>query len=174
MKKALSIFILFLLTACQTIPSPNQEVREIFYKYNTLNKIVLEQLDKVLNEEELTKEQKDKYREIFKKQYINLEYKILDQKIIENTAIVLVEITVYDFSKTLSSVSAFKEEFFNKDGNFEKDQYINYKLDELNNTKARIKYTFEISLTNIENSWRVENFLEEKIHKIHGIYQDKY
>jgi hypothetical protein len=176
MKKILSILFILLLFGCTSKPvTPTNEVEDLFYKYNSLDKVVIDQLEEAINAEDLTNEQKDKYKEIFKRQYKDLKYTIKDEVIDDNISTVTVEIEVYDLNKTKTITDAFLEENpkeFEDDGVFNQNKYIDYKLNEMQATKERIKYTLELTLTNIEGTWKIDNLVDSERQKIHGTYEE--
>ena len=70
-KKIFSLLIIvcmLLLTGCGEEMTPRDAVRDYLEKYITLDSSVMSQLDDYLDEEELTSEQKDIYRDVLKKE----------------------------------------------------------------------------------------------------------
>lgn len=176
MKKILSILFILILFGCTSKQvTPSKEVEDLFYKYNSLDKVVMDQLEEAIDKEDLTNEQKNKYKEIFKRQYRDLKYTIKDEVIDDNISTVTVEIEVYDLNKTKTITDAFLEENpqeFEENGIFNKNKYIDYKLNEMQTTKERTRYTLELTLTNIEGSWRIDNLVDSERQKIHGTYEE--
>ena len=82
MKKLIlfATMIMVLATGCgNMMNTPTKKVEEFLSKYQTMDKDVLEQLDDVIKDAgSLVDEQKNDYRELMKKQYKNLSYKIKD------------------------------------------------------------------------------------------------
>ena len=86
MKKFIIVFVLFLssilLIGCGEEMTPTQAVRDYLEGYVTLDDTVVNQLNDYVNDnEDLTKEQKDTYKEILRKQYSSLTYDIKNEKI---------------------------------------------------------------------------------------------
>ena len=95
MKKILSLFIfLLLLVGCSLANSPTSKVEDLLTKYQTLDKDIKTGIDEVINEETLTSEQKDRYRNLIEKQYKNLAYQIKDERIDGDTATIPVFISL--------------------------------------------------------------------------------
>lgn len=171
------IAILFLLVGCtNNMDSPTRKVETFLSKYQKNDSEVVDQFDtSLLDEEELNEEQKDKYKKIMLEQYKNLTYEIKEEKIDGNQATVEVEIEVYDYNTALANAYTYLDE--NKD-EFYIDEvldvvaFINYKLDQLFNSKDRVTYTIDFNLSRKDSNseWELSDLDEADLKKIHGIY----
>ena len=178
MKKVLYILIsLFLLSGCSNISNtPTKQVESFFNKYQTLDSDVLNDLDKVISKEmKLNENNRKEYREVMKKQYKNMTYKIKDETIDGDNAIVTVEITVLDFGKIIREAEDYKnnhiEEFKNEDGNYDENKYIDYLIPRLKEAKEKVRYTLDINLTKIDKKWKIDGIDSDTEDKILGIYE---
>ena len=178
MKKIiLALFIVLLSTGCDNISNtPTKQVEGLFNKYQTLDKEVLDDLDRVIAEEEtFSDESRGAYREIIKKQYKNLIYKIKEETIDADVATVTVEITVTDFTKILAESSEYRnshpEEFINANGEYSEKLYSDYVISKMKEANDRVKYTFDIKLSKIDEKWRVDGIDSDTEDKILGIYE---
>jgi len=171
------IAILFLLVGCgKTMDSPTKKVEAFLSKYQTKDEEVINQFDTgLLDEEELTDKQKEKYKEIMLNQYEDLTYEIKEEKVDGNEAVVEVEIEVYDYSRALTDAYNYldenKDEFY-VDNVLDIVSFVNYKLDQLFNYKDRTTYTIEFNLERESNDseWKINELSEIDLKKIHGIY----
>lgn len=181
MKKiVLLVAFLFLLVGCNQMEmdSPTKKVETFLNKYQTHDEDVINEFDVTMFEEEnLSDEQKERYREIMLNQYKDMTYKIKEEKIDGNKAEVEVEIEVYDYNTALTNSYTYMEE--NKDEFFIDEvldavKFINYKLDQLFNYKERITYNIKFNLTreNSKSEWFLEELNEMDLQKIHGIYSN--
>ena len=85
MKKLLIfLFLLFIVSGCGSDNTPKKEVQKLFSNYNNLSSDLLIQLDSVMESENLTEEQIVKYKEVLKRQYEDLKYKIYDKEKLNN------------------------------------------------------------------------------------------
>ena len=115
------IFGIILSIGCsQMMNTPTKQVEEFLNKYQTMDDKVMKQLDEVIDSAgTMTKEQKEKYRELMKNQYKNLTYKIKDDTEDGDEATVEVEIEVYDYITAIknseSYLLAHKEEFLTEE-----------------------------------------------------------
>ena len=76
MKKLLIfLFLLLNISGCGADNTPKAEVQKLFSNYNNLSSDLLIQLDTVMESENLTDAQIDKYKEVLKRQYKDLKYK---------------------------------------------------------------------------------------------------
>ena len=177
MKKILWIILAVIcLTGCNNLMNtPTKKVEMLLSKYQQNDNDVLNQLDSaLLTDAILTMEQKDRYKDIMKKQYKDLTYTIKDEAIDGKTAIVEVEVEVYDYSKAITDVEndllnnadTYKDET----GEISTTLFNNSKLDALEKVSDRIKYTINFTLSKIDEEWLVDDLTETERMKIHGLY----
>lgn len=179
MKKILVVIVaILLLGGCdmsKMTNTPTKKVEMFFDKYQTLNKDVLKDLDKIIAEEEkFNNEDRSRYREIMKKHYQNLRYSIKDEEIDGDKAIVTVEIEVVDYSKVLQDSEKYLEEnpdkFTNDKGEYSAEKFMKYRLDELEKAKDEVKYTLKMKVTKEGENWKLDPIDKETEQKIHGVY----
>lgn len=181
MKKILSILCIFaLLTGCSfganlTKDTPTKKVEEFFNNYQTLDSDVLAQLDTVVNKETtFTEEQKENYRSLMKKHYQDLVYEIKDEIIDGDNATVTVEIEVKDYSKVLTDADTYltehPNEFHNEEGIYDVALFNEYRLKQIENATDKVKYTLNLTLTKVDDEWRLDKVNDMDESKIHGIY----
>ena len=175
MKKLLIfLFLLFVVTGCGNDNSPKGEVQKLFSNYNNLSSDLLIQLDSVMESENLTEEQIKKYKEVLKRQYEDLKYKINDEIISQDNAIVSTEIEVYNLAKVIDDAKEYlnnnKKEFYDGE-NLNNEKFWDYKLDKMLKTKDKINYTIDFSLTKLDEKWTLDELLEMDRQKIHGLYK---
>ena len=153
MNKKIVILILpiLLLLGCQnSFNTPTSKVESFFHKYQELDKNVLKDLDNILDKENLTQKQKEKYKELLKRQYQNLSYKIKSEDIEKTNAIVETEIEVLDYNV--------------------KESNINKKLDKMKLVDNKKKYNITFYLTKENGIWKIDNLEDEDYQKINGLY----
>lgn len=172
--------ILFLMTltmvvgcACATNKA-SDTVKEYLNKYNNQHETIVAQLDDLVKSENLTEEQGEKYKEVMTKQYKDLSYKIVEENYNGDEATVKTKITVYDLYSVQKEAEEYqnnnKNEFIDADGNYDKDKFLNYKLDEMKKTTKTIEYTIDFKVIKKDGVWTLENVSTESLEKIHGIY----
>ena len=178
MKKILlSLFIaLFLLTGCNNLMNtPTKKVEYLLSKYQKNDEEVLKQLsDTLLSDTILENNQKERYNSIMKRQYSNLTYKVKNEAIDGNTAIVEVEIEVYDYAKSIKEIEdklLENSDLYKDDtGEINTSLYNDDKLSSLENTSDRITYTINFTLSKVDEEWIVDDLTEAERMKIHGLY----
>lgn len=177
MKKFLLLILpMLLLVGCESVMNnPTKRVETFLNKYQTMDSEVLSQLDTTLNNDAtLTNEQKKDYKEIMKKQYQNLTYTIKDEEVDGDTATVKVEIEVYDFNKAMNNADSYllqnQEEFIDENNAIDNEKFMDYKIKKMKDTKEKVKYTIDFTLTKNDNNWQLNNVDEITRQKIHGIY----
>lgn len=177
MKKLLIfLFFIFIISGCgNNSNSPKNEVQKLFSNYNSLSSDVLIQLDTVIANEDLSGEQKAIYKEVLKRQYEDLKYKINDEVISEDKAIVSVNVEVYDLNKAITDSNKYLEsnrDEFTIDDKLDNNKFWDYKLDKMLKMQDRINYTIDFSLTKLDNKWHLDELLETDRQKIHGLYSE--
>ncbi len=149
-------------------------VERYLKKYKTLDSEVLVDLENIVQSENLNKEQEKKYRDILKKQYKDLTYDILEEEYDDEFSYVKVKITVYDYYKANYDSALYLEnnrsEFYDDDGNYDVNKYIDFRLNNLSNTTNRIDYTIVLTVAKENNNYVVVEPSESDLKKIHGIY----
>lgn len=166
MKKKLILFIsiLFLLVACSMSNTPTSKVEALFSKYQNLDTDISRGIDNILDEQNLTDENRLRYRNLLEKQYKNLSYEITDEKIDGNNATVTVSLDVLDYRSSISDLT-FDSTIYTK------ETFDNEKLNRLENTNNKVTYTLEFTLTkDEEGSWHLNALTNEQIRKIEGMY----
>ena len=114
MKKIISFFTLILIfTGCDMVKdmsnTPTKRVEEYLNNYQTLDSNVLSELDSIVNSEELfDEEQKVTYRDILKKHYQDLTYKIKEETVNGDKATVETEIGVNDYTRALMQAEDYR------------------------------------------------------------------
>jgi hypothetical protein len=81
---------------------------------------------------------------------------------------------VYDFYNEIQDANEYLTNHsrdFYINGTFDEKRFWDYKLEKLQATTSRRKYTMDLTLTKIDNNWRLDNLLDEELQKIHGLYK---
>lgn len=175
MKKIFFLLIsIFILVGCNMMNTPTKKVEQLLEKYQMLNDDVLNNLDYTLGGIELLQHQKETYKELMKRQYKELTYTIKEERIDGDFANVTAEIEVYDYGKAIINADSYlitnQEAFLNEDESINRDKFIDYKLEQMQDVKDRIKYTLDLSLTKVDDEWHIDELTEIDRQKIHGIY----
>lgn len=152
------VLILVIITGCGLTKLSNTPIKQVelfLNKYQTLDEDVLNDLNAVvMTEDKFNGTQKEKYKKIMKNHYQNLIYKIKEEEINGDTAIVTVEIDVTDYSRITN------------EDKLDMDKYLNM----LENSKDKVKYTLELGLTKIDDKWQINQISKSDEEKIHGAY----
>ena len=180
MKKILICLLLIplLLTGCgKNMNSPTKKVEELLGKYQSMDSEVLSQLDDVVQANTtMSNTQKDEYRSLMQKQYQNLSYKIKNETVNGDSAVVDVEIEVFDYARAIAQADKYilehEEEFKNNDGNTDNNKFMKYKIKQMQKVTDKVKYTLSFDLEKDNNVWRINIIPDEDITKIHGLYND--
>ena len=123
----------------------------------------------------MTTSQKNRYREILKKQYQHLSYEVKNETIDGDNATVEVEIEVFDYKKIIDNVDAYlnehQTEFQNEDGTTNTEKFNDYRLGELEKAKDKVTYTLNLTLHKEDDKWKLDDLTDAEISKIHGLYE---
>ena len=169
MKKLLLInfslfIILTFLFGCSLSNTPTSKIEYLFSKYQRLDDDITEEIDNLLNSETLTEEQSKRYRKVIENQYKNLVYAIKDEIINGDSAVVVVQIEVFDYRKVVN-------EFSNENNNYDILQYNNKKIEKLEKTKEKVAYTLNINLNkDKDGNWQINYLSNDDVRKIQGMY----
>ena len=86
MKKYIIILVTILfLCACDMKGAPSLKVSEYLDSYNSLSEPVIQDMETAIQAENLTSENTSLYREVLMKQYKDLKYDIVEEKLPSNT-----------------------------------------------------------------------------------------
>ena len=177
MKKILwALLIMIFLTGCDNLMNtPTKKVEYLLSKYQSIDEKVLNQLDEtLLTDAILLPEQKERYKNIMQKQYSDLKYTVKDEAIDGKTAVVEVEIEVYDYSKAVSNTEDDlinnSDKYKDSTGEINTTIFNDAKLTNLENVSDRVKYTINFTLSKTDDEWIVDDLTETERMKIHGLY----
>lgn len=179
MKKYLLFTMLFLcsflLVGCGEEMTPTEAVRDYLESYVTLDDSVVNQLnDYVDDNEELTDNHKDVYKEILRNQYSSLTYDIVSERIEGNIAYVDVEINVKDLYKIRKETNEYyannQQEFNDDNGIYDAARFITFQLDKMKAAMDTVKYKIELKVVKSGDDWDVTQLSSTDLEKIHGIY----
>ncbi len=177
MKRILWILLIIVcLTGCNSLMNtPTKKVEYLLSKYQSNDEDVLKQLDEaLLTDTVLSVEQKDRYKEIMKRQYQDIMYTVKDEAIDGKTAVVEVEIEVYDYAKSVSEIEndllTNSDKYKDSTGEINNTLYNDTKLTNLENVSDRVKYTINFTLSKVDEEWVVDDLTETERMKIHGLY----
>lgn len=156
--------LLITLVGCEMANTPTSKVENLFMKYQKLDNDIDNGIDSVLNEQNMSDSQKERYRKILEKQYKNLSYQIKEETIDGDTATVTAEIEVTDLKKSVDGL-VFDSNIYTK------ETFDEERLNRLEQAKEKIKYTLELTLTKTKNDeWKLNALTNEQIKKIQGMY----
>lgn len=183
--KKIIIIILFIsiITGCNNMRNtPTNKVEDFLGKYQRLDQNVIQDLKNVIKKEsQMDEEEKREYQALLEKQYQNLSYKIKKEEIIDKTAIVEVEIEVFDYQTAIHNSKKYYqnhiEEFVEKreTQNLEdidtNKKYIDYKISEMKKVNTRIKENISFQLVLEKGKWKIKELNKEDLSKLHGLYE---
>jgi len=177
MKKFLVMLVsLFVISGCTNVMNtPTKKVENFLNKYQKQDTNVLTQLDNVIaSDVTMNDGQKKDYKELMKKQYQGLTYKIKDETVDGDKATIEVEIEVYDFRKAIEEANAYlvsnNDEFLDDNGNVDDTKFMDYKIDKMKNAKDKVTYTLNLTLSKVNDEWKLNDITETDRQKIHGLY----
>ena len=168
------VFGLLIIIGCSDINNtPKMKVEEFLNKYNKLDNEVLIDLDTKIYEADIEDEHVEITKEVFKRQYKDMKYRIKNEDIIGNKAIVEVEINVYNYASSKQDAEKYIDEHseeFITDNIIDEEKTKKYILEKQKETTERKQEIIIMKLHKDNNEWKVEELDEETIEKIHGTY----
>ena len=174
MKKILSLLlIIVMLTGCGK-RTPKEEVEAYLKQYRNLSSEVLVDLESTIEMENLSNKQQDKYRNVLKKQYKDLNYEITKEEFKNDVAYVTAKIEVYDLYRAQKDASLYLQnnldEFNDETGVYDVNKYLNYKLERMQMVTDRVEYIITFTVIKEDGEYVVSQPTEIDLQKIHGIY----
>lgn len=149
-------------------------VQDYLNQYKNLSSNVISSMDDVVNDENLTDSQKEKYRDILKRQYQDLKYEIASEKYDGDNATVEVKITVYDLYKVQKDANNYltnNGDEFKENGVYSNDLFMNYKLDKMKKVTDTVEYNITFNVTKDDKgNYKVNDLSNSDLEKIHGVY----
>lgn len=174
MKKIILIILCLFLCGC-TNNEAKDAVKEYIYKFKNHDEEVLQSLEELISHENLTGQASNEYRLVMKKQYYDLDYRVIEQIYDGNQAQVITEITVYDYQKSKQGakeyIESHPEEFLTEDDTLDEIKYKNLQLKYMQEETSRIKYTIAFSTYYENDEWHLGKPDYTVLQKIHGIYE---
>ena len=140
-------------------------VQDYLNQYKNLSSNVINDMDTVINNENLTDNQKEKYRDILKKQYQDLKYDVVSEKYDGDNATVEVKIKVYDLYKVQKDANDYlttSGDEFKQNGVFSNDLFMNYKLDKMKKTTDTVEYNIIFNVTKDDKGNFIKDFHAEE------------
>lgn len=177
MKRIISVVLMvisvIILSGCLNEVTPSDVVKDMFDDYINNSKTILEELDEYVEKQDLSSEEKKRYKDIIKKEYSTIKYNILEENIEETTAQVVVSIDVLDLyyanEQAERELLANPMNFYT-DGSYDVHKFIDYKLTKMENNEKRVEYTLHLKLMNSDGEWVLDELDDTTLEKIHGIY----
>ena len=177
MKKKIFLIVslLLLVVGCGCMKKTAKgAVQDYLNQYKNLSANVISDMDDVIDNENLTDTQKEKYRDVLKKQYQDLKYDIVSEKYDGDNATVDVKIKVYDLYKVQKDANDYlttSGDEFKENGVFSNDLFMDYKLDKMKKTMDTIEYNITFNVTKDDkDNYKVSDLSNTDLEKIHGVY----
>ncbi len=153
--------------------TPSERVENLMNRYIKNDKEIELELDTYLAEQNLSEEQKLRYKKIILNEYATIDYKIKSENIEDDKATVEVDIRVKDLYKASKNAGTYLvdhvDEFYENDI-YNEQKFIDYKLTTMEENESKKDYTIYIELTKKDGNWTIEQLDNETLEKIHGIY----
>lgn len=174
LKKIIILLLLLFSVGCTNTNTATSQVKMYLDSYKNLDIKVLDDLEKQVEMEDLTENQKSTYREIIKKQYKDLSYTIEKEDVKKDYIYVTAKIKVYDLYKAQSDSSSYladnMNKFYDKNGKYNSKKYMDYKLDQMKNMNDKVEYTLVFTVAKEDGKYIILQPSEVDLEKIHGIY----
>lgn len=177
MKKYIKILFMvlgiFVMVGCIGNFTPSERVEEMFNRYIKNDQKIIDELDVYIGKQNLSSEQKDKYKDIIKNEYATIKYVIKDEKINGDEAVVEVALEVKDLFKASKNAGEYLADHpaeFYENGIYDKGKFVDYKLEEMRKYGETVNYNVYIDLVKKDGIWTIEQIDNETLEKIHGIY----
>ena len=169
-KIILITILILLLVGCSKNLTVKEATSDYLNRYINLDESIIEQLNTQASRYYKNNSVKDKYIDVLKRQYSNLEYEIVNETYDNEFAYTNIKIMVYDLYKAQKNATENINDFLLPDGNYDMDAFNLYKLDKMLTTENKVENTITIKLLREDNTWEVLQLSNENLEKLHGIY----
>ncbi len=155
--------------------TPTKKVEKFLNAYRTNDDTVMTQMNTTVDQDTtLSDAQKTKYKDVLKKQYSDMTYKIKDEVIDGDTAMVTVQIEVYDLYKATTEADQYlttnQEQFKNAEGLYDNSLFLDYRINQMEKVTDKVTYTIDFVAKKVDKEWRVQDISDADREKLHGLY----
>lgn len=177
MKKIIIITFVIFIVGCSKTKTANDVVSEYLKSFHNVDSSIKDEINDALDKnDDYTKDHKKKYKEILLRQYKDLKFDILKEEYDEDSALITVDINVYDLNKAEEEALEYLKEnlsdFYDETNKFDNNKYLSYKLDLMKKTDYRIDYEIIFYLRKQKGKWIMEQPTEGDLEKISGTYKE--
>lgn len=174
-KSCLFLIIMLILLGCNKNLTAKDAVVEYLNGYINNDESIVNELNDYVDSEDFTDEQKELYKKILLKQYKTLTYNIVNETYDGDKATVVTRIRVIDLYtpqvEAVKYLNEASEKFYNSDNKYDKNLFLNYKLEKMNESTAMVEYNVNFKvMKNEQKKWEVVQLSNDDLEKIHGIY----
>ena len=169
---AISLILIMLTCGCGNMGA-KKAVINYLDNYRNYSNDVKDNLEKVMEDLALTDSQREMYQKIFKSQYENMTYKILDEKYDGDNCDVLVKVTVYDLYQAQVDADTYASDYpdvFLVDGVKDTVKFLDYKLEQMKNQTNTVDYEITFKVKKENRKWVVVQPTSEDLQKLNGTY----
>ncbi len=177
MKKFILVaLITLILCGCSVSGGPSIKVMEYLSKFNSLDELVIQDMETTIQGENLSNDNMTIYRNVLQRQYQDLKYDVIEETITGDSAVVVAKITVYDLFKSKQDSEKYmnehQDEFLNIDNIFDEEGYMKYRLENMLATKDTISHNINFNLTKKDGEWVIDEIDRVTLEKLHGLYNE--
>ena len=156
--------------------TPTLKVSEYLSQFNSLDELVIQDMETTIQEENLSTDNMTIYRNVLQRQYQDLKYDIVEESINGDNAVVIAKITVYDLHTSKQNSETYmnehQDEFLNTDNMFDQEGYMKYRLENMLATKDTVSHNISFNLNKKDNECVLDNIDRATLEKIHGLYKE--
>lgn len=157
----ITLIIVCIITGCELNNIPTSKVEELMLNYQMLDDSIKINYEVLSNDNNIETKYQKRYENLIEKQYKNLSYEIKEEIIDGNKATVTTEIEVLNYKKIIDKYNRNK---------YQKNEYHEAILENLEKTKDKITYTIDFKLIKDANdNWKIMPLDKEEEEKLLGI-----
>ena len=169
---AICLILIMCTCGCGNM-SAKRAVINYLDNYRNYSDDVKNNVEKVMENLSLTDSQREMYQRIFKNQYENMTYKILDEKYDGDNCDVLVRVTVYDLYTSQMNAEQYLNDYpdnFIVNGVKDTVKFLDYKLEQMQNQTDTVDYEITFKVKKENHKWVVVQPSSDDLAKLNGTY----
>lgn len=161
------ILVLFLIFKSVKDNSPIELTKSYLENYQELGKEVISNI-KYSYKDKLSTKQEKSYIDAMKRQYEKLHFTIISEEVLDKTASIVAEVTIYDYNSCYNKANNY---VLNYAYRFQSEnKKVDYKLSQIAKCTDKVTYDIEFKYSKSGLGWQMESLSSDDLRKLDGTF----